>query len=160
MFPFSLHGYLTSVHTSTGETPFSLVYGMDTVLPVEVEIPSLRALVDTKLDEAEWIQTRLDQLNLIEEKRLVAICHGQLYQQRLKRAFEKKIRPREFHTGDLVLRKILPIHTDPRGKWTPNYEGLYIMKKAFSWGSLILTNMDGEDVPLPFNSDSVKKYYA
>ena len=160
MLPFSLHVYRTQVRTSTGATAFSLVYGMDAVLPVEVEIPSLRVLMDTKLDEAEWIQTRLDQLNLIEEKRLAAICHEQLYQQRLKRAFDKKIRPREFHSGDLVLRKILPIHTDPRGKWTPNYEGPYIVKKAFSGGALILTNMDGEDVPLPVNSDSVKKYYA
>ena len=108
--------------------------------------------MDTKLDEVEWIQTQLEKLNLIEEKRLEAIFHGQLYQQRLKRAFDKKIRPREFHTGDLVLRKILPIHSDPRGKWTPNYEGPYIVKKYFSGGALILTNMDGEDVTLLVNS--------
>ena len=134
---------------------------MDAVLPVEVEIPSLRVLMDAKLEETEWVQTRLDQLNLIEEKRLSAICHGQLYQRRIKKAFDKKIRPREFHAGDLVVKKILrEIHSDPRGKWTPNYKGPYIMKKAFSGGALILTDMDGEDVPLPVNSDSVKKYYA
>ena len=133
---------------------------MDAVLLVKMEIPSLRVLTDTKLDEAEWIQTRIDQLNLIKEKHLAPICHGQLYQQRLKRAFDKKIWPREFPTGDLVLRNILLIHSGPRGKWTPNYEGPYIMKKAFSRGYLILTNMDGEDVPLPVNLDSVKKYYA
>lgn len=39
--PFALHGYRTSVRTSTGATPFSLVYGMEAVFPVEVEIPSL-----------------------------------------------------------------------------------------------------------------------
>ncbi|XP_017629203.1 uncharacterized protein LOC108472206 [Gossypium arboreum] len=33
-----------------------------------------------KLDEAEWIQSRYGQLNLIEEKRLKAIRHGQMYQ--------------------------------------------------------------------------------
>lgn len=53
--PFALHGYRTSVRTSTGATPFSLVYGMEAVLPVEVEIPSLRVLMDVKLDEAEWV---------------------------------------------------------------------------------------------------------
>ncbi|XP_027927575.1 uncharacterized protein LOC114184465 [Vigna unguiculata] len=42
MLPFALHGYRTSVRTSTGATPFSLVYGMEAVLPFEVEIPSLR----------------------------------------------------------------------------------------------------------------------
>ncbi|KAG8486695.1 hypothetical protein CXB51_020171 [Gossypium anomalum] len=78
--PFALYAYRTSVRTSTGATPFSLVYGMEAVLPIEVEIPSLRVLSEVKLDEAEWIQSRYDQLNLIEEKRLRAIRHGQMYQ--------------------------------------------------------------------------------
>jgi transposase InsO family protein len=160
MLPFALHGYRTAVRTSTGATPFSLVYGMEAVLPVEVEIPSLRVLIETKLEEAEWVRSRFDQLNLIEEKRMTALCHGQLYQQRLKRAFDKKVRPRQFREGDLVLKAILPIHKDVRGKWTPNYEGPYIVKKTFSGGALILATMDGEEFPLPVNSDAVKKYYA
>jgi len=40
MLPFALHGYRTLVRTSTGATPYSLVYGMEVVLPFEVEIPS------------------------------------------------------------------------------------------------------------------------
>ena len=36
MLPFALNGYRTLVRTSTGETPFSLVYGMEDVLPFEV----------------------------------------------------------------------------------------------------------------------------
>ena len=40
--PFALHAYRTRVRTSTGVTPYSLVYGMEAVLPIEVEIPSLR----------------------------------------------------------------------------------------------------------------------
>ncbi|KAG8502290.1 hypothetical protein CXB51_001975 [Gossypium anomalum] len=51
--PFALFAYRTSVRTSTGATPFSLVYGMETVLPIKVEIPSLRVLSELKLDEAE-----------------------------------------------------------------------------------------------------------
>ncbi|XP_017428581.2 uncharacterized protein LOC108336620 [Vigna angularis] len=160
MLPFALHGYRTSVRTSTGATPFSLVYGMEAVLPFEVEIPSLRVLMETQLEEAEWVQTRFDQLNLIEEKRLTAVCHGQLYQRRMKKAFDKKVRPREFHEGELVLKKIFPIQKDHRGKWTPNYEGPFVVKRAFSGGALILTRMDGEELPLPVNSDAVKKFYA
>jgi hypothetical protein len=91
MLPFALHGYRTTVRTSTGATPFSLVYGMDAVLPIEVELPSLRVLREAKLDETEWVQDRFDQLNLIDEKRLTAMCHGQLYQKRMKRALDKKV---------------------------------------------------------------------
>ena len=52
-----LHDYRTTTHTSTGATPFSLVYGMEAVLPIEVQIPSLRIIKDTWLSEDEWIQT-------------------------------------------------------------------------------------------------------
>jgi len=72
----------------------------------------------------------------------------------------KKVRPKEFHEGDLVLKKILPIQRDYRGKWTLNYEGPYVVKKAFSGGALILIRMDGEELPLLVNSDAVKKFYA
>ncbi|XP_012435102.1 uncharacterized protein LOC105761746 [Gossypium raimondii] len=50
----------TIVETPTGATLFSLVYGMETVLPIEVEISSLLVSVELKLDEAEWIQSRYD----------------------------------------------------------------------------------------------------
>jgi hypothetical protein len=60
MLLFALHGYRTYVRTSTGETPFSLVYDMEAFLPVEVEIPSLCVLMEAKLTEAEWCQTRYD----------------------------------------------------------------------------------------------------
>ena len=52
--PYALCAYRTSVRTSTGATPYSLVYEMEAVLLVEVEIPSLRILSQTELDEAEW----------------------------------------------------------------------------------------------------------
>jgi len=160
MLPFALHGYRTSVRTSTGATPFSPVYGMEAVLPFEVKIPSLRVLMETKLEKAEWVQVRYDQLNLIDEKRLAAICHGQLYQSRMKKAFDKKVRLRELREGDLVVKKIISVQKDHRGKWMPNYEGPYVVKKVFSGGALILTRMDEEELPLPVNSDAVKKFYV
>ena len=52
-FSSALHAYRISVWTSTGAIPFSLVYGMEVVLPIEVEIPSLRVLMETKLEEVE-----------------------------------------------------------------------------------------------------------
>ena len=51
--PFALCTYRTSVHTSTGAAPYSLVYGMEAVLPAEVEILSLRILSQIKLSEAK-----------------------------------------------------------------------------------------------------------
>ncbi|RDY00959.1 Pro-Pol polyprotein, partial [Mucuna pruriens] len=53
MLPYTLHGYRISVRTSTRATPYSLVYGIEAVLPVEVEIPSLKVLVEEELDESK-----------------------------------------------------------------------------------------------------------
>ncbi|KAK8505743.1 hypothetical protein V6N12_024726 [Hibiscus sabdariffa] len=157
---FALLAYRTSVRTSTGATPFSLVYGMEAVLPIKVEIPSLRVLSELNLEEAEWIQARYDQLNLIEEKRLKAIQHGMIYQKRMMGAYDKRVHPREFQEGDLVLKRPSIMQKDPRGKWKPNWEGPDVVKNAFSGGALILTEMDGGDLPNPVNADSVKKYFT
>ena len=59
-----------------------------------------------------------------------------------------------------MLKKILPNQQDQRGKWAPNWDGPYVVKKAFSRRALILTEMDENDLPSPINSDVVKKYYA
>ena len=91
---------------------------------------------------------------------MTALFHGQLYQQRIKKAFDKKVRPRVFREGDLVLKKIQSFITDSRGKWTPNCDGPYVVKKVFSGGALILATMDGEEITRPVNADAVKKYFA
>ena len=43
---FALWAYCTSFRTSTGATLYSLVYGMEAVLPVEIEMGSLRVALE------------------------------------------------------------------------------------------------------------------
>ena len=108
MLPFALHGYRTSVRTSIGATPYSLVYGMEAVLPFKVEVPSQRILAESGLEESEWAQTRYDQHNLIECKRLTAMSHRRLYQQRIKNAFDIKVCLRKFNEGGPCVEKDIP----------------------------------------------------
>ena len=51
--PFALWTYRTSFHTSTGATPYSLVYGMEAVLPIEIEMRSLRVTLEQQISETE-----------------------------------------------------------------------------------------------------------
>ena len=88
------------------------------------------------------------------------MSHGRLYQKWVKNAYDKKVRTRWFSEGDLVLKKVSQALKDNRGKWASNYEGPFVVKRAFSGGALVLTNMDGEQLPSPTNSDVVKRYYA
>ena len=133
---------------------------MQAVLPFEVEVLSLRILVESGLKESEWAQARFDQLNRIEGKCLAVMSHRRLYQKRVKNTFDKKVRSRRFSEGDLVLKKVSQALKDNRGKWAPNYEGPFVIKKALSGGALVLANMDDEELPSPVNSNVVKRYYA
>jgi hypothetical protein len=53
MLPFSLHTYRTAIQTSIRATLYTLVYGIEAVMPLEVEIPSLRVLIDSELEDVE-----------------------------------------------------------------------------------------------------------
>ena len=44
--PFALWAYRTSFRTSIGATLYSLVYGMEAVLPVEIEMRSLKVALE------------------------------------------------------------------------------------------------------------------
>ena len=78
---------------------------------------------DAGLSEDDWIQTRLDQLNLIDKKRLTAICHGQTYQKRMIKAFNKKVRRQEYQVGDLVIKRIIFPQGDPRANGPLHMKG-------------------------------------
>ena len=60
------------------------------------------------------------------------------------RAHDKKIRPKQFQERELVLKRIPQNRQDPRGKWSPNWEGAYVVIKTFLGGALILIEMDGK----------------
>ena len=157
--PFALLGYRTTVRTSVGATPYSLVYGTEAVIPAEIEIPSLRIIMEAEIDDDEWIKTRLEQLSLIDEKRLTSVCHGQLYQRRMARAYNKKVRPRHFEEGQLVLRRILPHHAETKGKFSPNWRGPFVVKRVLPNGALYLANIEGKGTETVVNADAVKRYY-
>ncbi|KAA0056205.1 uncharacterized protein E6C27_scaffold431G00330 [Cucumis melo var. makuwa] len=72
-------------------TLFSLVYGVEVVLPIEVELSSLRIVKEVELKKAEWTQARYERLYLTEDRWLTALCRGRLYQKKMTRAYDRKI---------------------------------------------------------------------
>ncbi|XP_075084777.1 uncharacterized protein LOC142168024 [Nicotiana tabacum] len=120
--PFALLGYRTTVRTSVGATPYLLVYGTEAIIPAEIEIPSLRIIVEAGIEDTEWVKSRLEQLNLIDEKRLVAV--------------------------------------EAKGKFAPNWQGPYLVKKVLSKGALHLVDIEGKVTDISVNADAVKRYYV
>jgi hypothetical protein len=58
--PFTLWGYRISIWTSTGMTLYSLVYGMEAILPAEIEVESLRIILESQIVEAEWAKAQYE----------------------------------------------------------------------------------------------------
>ena len=111
----------------------------------EVEIPSLRIIVEAEIEDKDWVKNRLEQLTLIDKKWLVTICHRQLYQQRIARVYNKKVRPIKFEIEQLIVRRILPPHEEAKGKLAPNWKGPYIVTRVLQKGALYLGRIEGND---------------
>ncbi|XP_070025699.1 uncharacterized protein [Nicotiana sylvestris] len=116
------------------------------------------ANLNSDIMKAMW--SRYEQLAFIDGKRMNAVCHGQLYQNRMSRAFNKRVKPRQFAPGQLVLKKIFPHQDEANGKFSPNRKGLYMVHRVLTGGTLIFAEMDIEILPKPINLDAVKRYYA
>nr|CAN67021.1 hypothetical protein VITISV_007533 [Vitis vinifera] len=158
--PFALWAYRTSFRTSIGATPYSLVYGMEAVLPVEIEMGSLRVALEQQIPEANWAQTRFDQLNLLDERRLRAADHVRAYQRKMARAFKKRVKPRPLRIGDLVLKAIRGLIRDPRRKFKPSWSRPYFIRELTPEGAAWLMDLYGNRFSEPTNVDQLKRYYV
>ncbi|RVW12583.1 hypothetical protein CK203_106336 [Vitis vinifera] len=105
-------------------------------------------------------QTRLDQLSLLNERRLRAANHVRAYQRKMTRAFKKWVKPRPLQRGDMVLKVIRGLIRDPRGKFRPNWSGPYFIMELIPDGAAWLMDLDGNRFLEPTNVDQLKKYYV
>ncbi|KAK4386210.1 hypothetical protein Sango_2491600 [Sesamum angolense] len=92
----ALWAYRTTIRTPTQATPYALVYGVEAVLPLVQQIPSLRIAIQAGLTEEENAQIRLEELEVLDEKKLEAQQRLECYQARLSRAFNKNVRLHSF----------------------------------------------------------------
>ena len=108
--PLVLWTYRTTPCRSTGETPFSITYGAEVVIPLESGFPTIRTSSFNPKDNDEQLARNLD---LIEEKRENAMVQLAYYQQKLKQDYDANVRLRPLTPGDLVLRKVMGAAKNP-----------------------------------------------
>ncbi|XP_010657869.1 uncharacterized protein LOC104881013 [Vitis vinifera] len=100
------------------------------------------------------------QTNGAVEARLRAADHVQAYQRKMTRAFRKRVKPRKFQRGDLVLKVLGGLISYPRGKFRPSWSGSYVIRDLTREGAAWLTDLDGNQFTKPVNVDQLKKFYA
>ena len=88
----------------------------------------VRTILESEIPEVDWLQSRYEQICMMDEKRLEALYHIQGYQRRLKKAFDKKARGKDLKLGDLVLKEIRNLVQDTNGKFKQYWASPYIIK--------------------------------
>lgn len=66
--PYALWAYRMSIKTPTGATPFSLFYGVEALVPLEIKITSLHFVLQDYITDEVAHQIMLDQLLLLDER--------------------------------------------------------------------------------------------
>ena len=153
--PHVLWTYRTIPRRSTGETPFSMTYEAEAVIPLETRFPTSRTSLFNPSDNDGQLTKSLD---LIEEKRENVMVQLTYYQQKLKQDYDANVKLRLLTPGDLVLRKVVGAAKNPAwGKLGPNWEGPYHIISEAGIGAYFLEDLDKHVIPYPWNVNNLKR---
>ncbi|XP_075096245.1 uncharacterized protein LOC142174363 [Nicotiana tabacum] len=144
--------------SSTGETLFSLIYGAEALIPVEVREPILRYFQTNEESNNEAI---LINLELLEGHRDLARVRMAAQNQRMERYYNQRDNLRYFKVRDLVLSKVTQNTLELNaGKLGPTWEGPYQISAITGKGSYELENQSGDKLPSKWNVAHLKRYYC
>ena len=152
--PVVLWSLRTIPNRATGQTPFSLVYGAEAVVPMELIYGSPRVLA---YDEVAQDQHRCDDAVLLEENRLRAATRAARYQQSLRRYHSRRLHARSLEEGDLVLRRVQS--AKGANKLTSKWEGPYRVVRVTRPSAVHLETGYGIQLQKSWNIEHLCKFY-
>ncbi|XP_065632319.1 uncharacterized protein LOC136068725 [Quercus suber] len=134
-------GNETTPRRSTRETPFSMTYGTEAVIPLEIGFPMLRTSSFSPSSNNKLLERSLDLIEKRRENAMVQLAH---YQQKLRQGYNANVKLKPLTSGDLVLSKVVGITKNPAwGKLGPNWEMPYYITSGAGIGAYFLEDLDG-----------------
>ena len=131
----------TTIKRSNGHSPYTLVYGTEALIPVEVGSTSLRF---SQYNQPQNEQILSEYLDLVEELREDTATRHAAYMQRVARYYNIRVRQRPLAVGDLVLRKSAAVQkAGIHGKLSATWEGPYQIHSQSMAGTYRLMELDG-----------------
>lgn len=155
----ALWAYNATYKTSTNHTPYFLVYGQECVLPIEIELPSLRFAMVHDLGERESVQQRLTTLEDLDEHRLASLTHQEVYKRRMKEVYDRKARDYQFSKGQLVLFYDARHELMPQ-KLGARWQGPYKIHKIYENNTVKLMELNDEIFKHRVNINKIKIYWS
>lgn len=155
-----LWAYRNSPRESTGTTPFKLVYGHDPVLPVEINVQSLRIQKQDDLPYEHYVELMFGELDELNDERLVALESLIRQKERIAKFYNSRVKFKKFKVDDLVWKVILPQDKRCReyGKWSPKWEGPFKIFQVFSGNAYEIVHIDTNEKIKAINGKYLKKY--
>uniref|UniRef100_A0A2N9IY48 RNA-directed DNA polymerase n=1 Tax=Fagus sylvatica TaxID=28930 RepID=A0A2N9IY48_FAGSY len=156
----------TEVHLRQQQAlhPFSLVYGTDTISPTELVVPSPRVMQGSELetDATMCAEARMADLEGLDEARDLAKAKAQRNYQKMANVYSKALRVRIFAEGQMVLKaaEFVRRNLPSPSKFSPNWDGPYIIREAHGSGYYRLSKPDGTTLADPINGKWLKHYYS
>ena len=130
-----------------------MTYGFEAVIPLKIGFPTLRTSLFNPNNNDQFLRESLD---LIDERREVAMVQLAHYQQKLKQGYDVGVKVKPLALGDLVLRKMVGTAKNPSwGKIGPNWEGPYHITSMVRIGAYFLEDLDENVVPHPWNVNNL-----
>ncbi|KAL6176880.1 hypothetical protein ACLB2K_053512 [Fragaria x ananassa] len=156
----TLWAYRTSKRGLTDTTSYALMYGHDAVLPLEINIASLRVQEQHQLLGEDYVHAMWQELKDLDEHCITAFNNLILEKQRIARSYDKVTRSRSYAEGQTVWCVVLPLgnKTEGRGKWSACWECLFIIHHILPKGAYHLHDLDGTLHRNPFNGRFLKRY--
>eukprot|EP00253_Pinus_taeda_P022334 PITA_22334 len=139
--------YNTTWKTTTGFTPYELVYKKKALLSIEFEYNTLRVVAQLDLDLNHAQRERLLQLNGLDEQRMQALLHSEVVQLQNKIWHDQHLHEKQFQLGDWALLYDSR-YKDFKGKLRKRWLGPYIVEKCNDNGSVLTKTIDEEDIPM------------
>nr|GEX83031.1 reverse transcriptase domain-containing protein [Tanacetum cinerariifolium] len=152
-----LWAHHTMIKSSNGETPFSLTYEAEAVIPVEIGMPTLRTAEVDMIKNTEALEINLD---LLEEKREQAAIQEERSKAKIERYYNARVRSTSFRPRDLVYLNNEASHVEDGGKLGPKWKGPYEVMEALGKGAYKLRDRNGNTLPRTWNVYSRKKCYV
>ena len=149
---------MTTIKTATGFSPYQLIHGVESVLPVECEIPSLK--LAELLSSTSALEEHLVHLEQLDEQCQDALVALEVNKNPVKVQYDKSIHPRNFSEGDLVLLWDQAKEPLGVGNFNPMWHGPYMVKHVLEKGTYELVDYEGTALVVPRNGLYLKKYYA
>ncbi|GJV72731.1 reverse transcriptase domain-containing protein [Tanacetum coccineum] len=155
--PNVLWAHRTSLKTSNRETPYSLTFRSEAVIPAEIGMPTHRTMMIKEGNDNEE-EMRLN-LDLLTERTEAAAIREARYKMKIEQNYNKRVRPMSFKVGEYVYRKNEASRVENLGKLGPKWEGPYLIVEAYQNGSYKLRTMDDREVPRVWHAINLRRCY-